>query len=232
MRSLGKVDCRSLGNQKLVLQATAEDGTAADVRMDAEGHIAGNIFAPRRKRLGGQFKLSTVLDGEPTAEQIRLVGGVSIRAFAANPRTFRGFEGHVILDEGGVMPFFDRIWAAAAPIITRTPGAPQGYTVSVIGTPCGDGRDGRLPGMGGPASRGQKVQIAVGLPGVPTELRYPEPPTVDVTMLRSAYEMPTPAEVYGRWAQESPPSSKRGARAAHGRKPWQGGGWRASAARR
>jgi len=100
---------------------------------------AGNIFAPRRKRLGGQFKLSTVLDGEPTAEQIRLVGGVSIRAFAANPRTFRGFEGHVILDEGGVMPFFDRIWAAAAPIITRTPGAPQGYTVSVIGTPCGDG---------------------------------------------------------------------------------------------
>jgi len=39
MRSLGKVDCRSLGNQKLVLQATAEDGTAADVRMDAEGNI-------------------------------------------------------------------------------------------------------------------------------------------------------------------------------------------------
>lgn len=133
MRSLGKVDCRSLGNQKLVLQATAEDGTAADVRMDAEGHIL----------------------------------------------VTEDFRGWVDLQAGG-----------------------------------------------------QKVQIAVGLPGVPTEMRYPEPPTVDVTMLRSSYEMPTPAEVYGRWAQESPPSSKRGARAAHGRKPWQGGGWRASAARR
>lgn len=76
-----------------------------------------------------------------------------------------------------------------------------------------------------------RAQILVGLPAVPTDLRYPLDPvghTGDVTVLRSMYEMPT---LNCSSDRRSPPSSKRGARAAHRSKPWQGGGWRSSSAR-
>jgi phage FluMu gp28-like protein len=76
--------------------------------------------------------------GDPSADRVRLANGAELRAFAANPRTIRSFEGHVILDEFGVMPYAAQIWAAAKPVSMATLGYPQGFTIEVIGTPCGD----------------------------------------------------------------------------------------------
>ena len=76
--------------------------------------------------------------GDPSADRVRLANGAELRAFAANPRTIRSFEGHVILDEFGVMPYAPQIWAAAKPVSMATLGYPQGFTIEVIGTPCGD----------------------------------------------------------------------------------------------
>lgn len=76
--------------------------------------------------------------GDPSADRVRLANGAELRAFAANPRTIRSFEGHVILDEFGVMPYAAQIWAAAKPVSMATLGYPEGFTIEVIGTPCGD----------------------------------------------------------------------------------------------
>lgn len=73
-----------------------------------------------------------------SSERLLLVNGREIRAFAANPRTIRGFEGNVTLDEFGVMPYSEAIWAAASPVADPNLANPQGYALRVIGTPLGD----------------------------------------------------------------------------------------------
>lgn len=98
---------------------------------------AEHVFVPRNKKIKN-MRNGSIIDGEPLVDRIYLTNGVMIIAFAANPRTIRGFEGHVILDEFGVMPFADRIWAAAASLADENLGMRSGYTLSVLGTPCGD----------------------------------------------------------------------------------------------
>lgn len=56
-----------------------------------------------------------------TQTVIDLGGGVRIVGRPANPRTARGFSGHVKLDEFGMHLDPDEIWAAAAPSITSDP---------------------------------------------------------------------------------------------------------------
>lgn len=73
-----------------------------------------------------------------SSERIMLANGREIRAFAANPRTIRGFEGNVTLDEFGAMPYSDLIWAAASPVANPNLGNPKGYSLRIIGTPLGD----------------------------------------------------------------------------------------------
>jgi len=73
-----------------------------------------------------------------SSERLLLINGREIRAFAANPRTIRGFEGNVTLDEFGAMPYSEMIWAAASPVADPNLANPQGYALRVIGTPLGD----------------------------------------------------------------------------------------------
>lgn len=73
-----------------------------------------------------------------TALAITLSDGVVITAHAANPRTIRGGGGDVTLDEFGVMPFADKVWAAASPIRKATWGHTTGFELRVLGTPDGD----------------------------------------------------------------------------------------------
>lgn len=100
---------------------------------------AGYIVVPTKR----QVKRGDDIVLAESADIVRLACGsgrepVEIRAFAANPRTIRSFEGHVILDEFGVMPFARQIWAAAAPVAQATLGYLAGYSIEIIGTPCGD----------------------------------------------------------------------------------------------
>ena len=76
----------------------------------------------------------------------------------------------------------------------------------------------------------QKIEILVGLPELPKDISFPVRPPMMTMTIGANYDMPAINCSFDRVPQ-SPPSSKRGARAANGRKPWQGSGWRASAAR-
>lgn len=69
---------------------------------------------------------------------VKLRSGVHLRAFSSNPRSIRSYEGDVVLDEFGSVPNPDKVWAAAAPLAKPTLGNPEGYRISVIGTPEGD----------------------------------------------------------------------------------------------
>ena len=74
----------------------------------------------------------------------------------------------------------------------------------------------------------QKVEILVGLPEMPKDISFPVQPPI-MTMTNGArYDMPVLNCSYER---TSPPSSKRGARAASGDKPWQIRRWRGAGAR-
>lgn len=76
----------------------------------------------------------------------------------------------------------------------------------------------------------QKIEILVGMPELPRGINFPvQPPMMTMTICGN-YDMPAINCSFDR-VPHLPPSSKRGARAANGRKPWQGNGWRASAAR-
>lgn len=73
-----------------------------------------------------------------TKEQIDLRNGRSLYALAANPRTIRGGEGDVTLDELGAMPRAWEVWKAARSVTNRTLGFPEGFRLRAVGTPLGD----------------------------------------------------------------------------------------------
>lgn len=79
-----------------------------------------------------------LLAGEPSAERITLESGVRLNALAPNPRTIRGAEGDVTLDEYAHMPRPDEVWAAAKSVTDPNLGHPDGYKLRVVSTPFGD----------------------------------------------------------------------------------------------
>lgn len=120
------------------LPMTPEVITAICSELRGRRPNAGHILTRVRRRGGTEG----LIIGDPSADCVRLAAGVSglveMRAFAANHRTSRGFEGHVILDEFGVMPYQKEMWAAVQSIADPNLGNPEGYTLEIIGTPCGD----------------------------------------------------------------------------------------------
>jgi phage FluMu gp28-like protein len=73
------------------------------------------------------------------AHQVVLHDGTELRAFAPNPRTMRGVNGDVTLDEFAATRDQELVWKAALPMTAGNPGNPRGYGMSVISTPEGDG---------------------------------------------------------------------------------------------
>lgn len=75
---------------------------------------------------------------QQSAERITLDNGVRLHALAPNPRTIRGSEGDVTLDEYAHMPRPDEVWAAAKAVTDPNLGRPEGYALRVVSTPFGD----------------------------------------------------------------------------------------------
>jgi phage FluMu gp28-like protein len=98
---------------------------------------AGHIVVKARRRAQA-LRTDGLIVGDPSMDCVRLSNGAELRAYASNPRTIRGGEGHVIFDEFGIAPFGRQIWEAGAFLARPTNAFPHGFTVEVVGTPCGD----------------------------------------------------------------------------------------------
>lgn len=66
-----------------------------------------------------------------TTEEVALVNDSRIISLPANPRTIRGFSGHIFLDEFAFHQATKQIWAAIYPMVTR------GYKIRITSTPNG-----------------------------------------------------------------------------------------------
>ena len=73
------------------------------------------------------------------ATLIQLANGAQIRAYSTNPRSMRGFEGDVLLDEFAFVPDQDAVWAAISPNARANLGNRENYQIVVVSTPLGDG---------------------------------------------------------------------------------------------
>lgn len=80
----------------------------------------------------------TELVAGDAAECIKLTNGVRLYALAPSPRSVRGGEGDVILDEFAHMPRTREIWTAAKSITDPTHARPGGYHLRIVSTPFGD----------------------------------------------------------------------------------------------
>lgn len=100
---------------------------------------AGHIIIPK-KRAAALHNAASLIDGDPTSNVVRLSNGATMVAYSSNPNTIRGNEGHVFFDEFGAAPHDKEIWTAGALLAAKSLGFPEGFTVSVIGTPEGDDR--------------------------------------------------------------------------------------------
>lgn len=99
--------------------------------IDLLAEVAGHLeFIGRRAK--------KKLVSRETKTVLELANGAVCTALAPNPRTVRGGEGDVTFDEFGAMPHSEKIWAAAAPMADRNLGHPEGYKISIVGTPLGD----------------------------------------------------------------------------------------------
>jgi len=98
---------------------------------------AGHVVIKTRKKFQAQ-KLDGLILGDPSMNQCLLQNGAYMKAYAANPRTFRSMEGHIIGDEWGVTPHQAQMWAAMQPVAEGHLGNREGYTIELLGTPCGD----------------------------------------------------------------------------------------------
>jgi phage FluMu gp28-like protein len=73
-----------------------------------------------------------------STSQCTLSNGKIIKALSTNPRTARGYEGDLLLDEWASHPHQQEYWAATAPLAGRTLGNPDGYEIDAVSTPLGD----------------------------------------------------------------------------------------------
>lgn len=71
-------------------------------------------------------------------EVVRMRSGVEVRAFSSSSRTFRGFEGDILLDEFAYVPKEREVWKAVSPAAGRNLRNPHGYQIEIISTPNGD----------------------------------------------------------------------------------------------
>lgn len=114
-----------LGVNQFLISASHEQG------ISLLGELAGHLDV--LSAVAGQ-KLVT----SESKTRLELVNGVECMALAPNPRTIRGGGGDVTLDEFGVMPYPQKIWAAAAPMANATLRNAEGFRLTVVGTPLGD----------------------------------------------------------------------------------------------
>lgn len=139
---------------------------------------AGYIVSKTRKKHQAQA-LDGLIQGDPNLNECLLTNGAIIKAYAANPNTFRGIQGHVIADEWGVMPHQQEMWAAMEAVSRGHLGLPQGYTLEVLGTPCGDDNmhyDFAMTKAGAQFSR-HKIDIYTAVnDGFPLDPDWPENP--------------------------------------------------------
>ena len=77
--------------------------------------------------------------GDPAKTKFRLRNGTTFRALPDNPRTARGGEGDVTLDEFAFSRDALAMWRAVKAITDPNLGNPQGYRLSVITTPLAEG---------------------------------------------------------------------------------------------
>jgi phage FluMu gp28-like protein len=98
---------------------------------------SAHVMVSTRRRAQAMRQDGMII-GDPTVDVVKLANDVEIRAYACNPRTIRGPEGHVIYDEFGVAPHDQKIWEAGAFLARPTLGFPRGFDIEIIGTPEGD----------------------------------------------------------------------------------------------
>jgi len=98
---------------------------------------AGYIFVPQKRR-GQALRTDGLIVGDPTMDCVRLANEAEVRAYASNPRTIRGGEGHVFFDEFAITPFDRGVWEAGAFLARPTLAFPHGFTVEIMSTPNGD----------------------------------------------------------------------------------------------
>ena len=72
--------------------------------------------------------------GDPARTKFKLRNGTTIRAFPDKPRTARGGQGDVTLDEFAYMRHQKAMWAAVKYIADPNLGDPQGYRLTVCTT--------------------------------------------------------------------------------------------------
>jgi phage FluMu gp28-like protein len=80
-----------------------------------------------------------IADGGEQVFRLQLRNGMTATAVPASASALRGLEGDLLLDEIGAMPHAAEIFAAGKPVTDPNLGNPDGYRVSAIGTPLGDG---------------------------------------------------------------------------------------------
>jgi phage FluMu gp28-like protein len=78
-------------------------------------------------------------DGSPAKMRFKLRNGVAFRAIPDNPRTARGGEGDVTLDEFAFSRDAKAMWSAVKPITDPNLANPRGYQLTVITTPLAEG---------------------------------------------------------------------------------------------
>lgn len=77
--------------------------------------------------------------GDPARTKFRLRNGTTFRALPDNPRTARGGEGDVTLDEFAFSRDAKSMWRAVKSITDPNLGNPRGYQLTVITTPLAEG---------------------------------------------------------------------------------------------
>lgn len=131
-------------------RALGHDYTASPPRFDCKPRPQNMTSASEKQALELLRKtkvhigvLGKAFSGNPikheNAHQIVLHDGTELRAFAPNPRTMRGVNGDVTLDEFAATRDQEKVWATVLPMTNGNPGNPAGYSTSIISTPEGDG---------------------------------------------------------------------------------------------
>lgn len=130
-------------------RALGFDFTASPPRFDAKPRPQNMTSASEKQAIELLRKtkvhigvLGKAFSGNPikheNAHQVILHDGTELRAMAPNPRTMRGVNGDVTLDEFAQTRDQELVWKAAIHMTAGNPGNPTGFGVKVLSTPEGD----------------------------------------------------------------------------------------------
>ncbi len=133
-----EIACRALGIDLLLgtfCKPTNQHLLSASFRQSVD------LLARAKKHLlflmrGGAFPGAKLVTDSKT--EIRLWNGVVLRAYSTNPDSIRGEGGDLTIDEAGAIRNPKELMRAAIPLANPHIGNPDGYRVSICGTPEGD----------------------------------------------------------------------------------------------